>query len=183
MRIGPFEGETGPGYDSTELADALADLPERIKTRGDIVEAGRHQLVSCPLPLHGGHVTCIVKRFAPQNWLKDRLDAGGRTKAHRSFVVACHMQEHAVGTPAPVAFLERWQGGRLAEAYFVTRFESNLVDLRKMLIRLYRFESQCAKVRSPGQRSAQRAHPGPAARTPRTALTQRRLRAHRRRRA
>ena len=53
--------------------------------------------------------------FCRQTRLKDGVDRWCGTKAQRSFRIACRLQERGVGTPAPVACLERVSVGRVIE--------------------------------------------------------------------
>jgi hypothetical protein len=60
--------------------------------------------------------------------------------------VAHVLLQHGVGTPKPVAYLERWDGRKLAESYFLSRYLEDLTDLRHELIEIYRRDPICWKL-------------------------------------
>jgi hypothetical protein len=63
------------------------------------------------------------------------------TAAERAWRAALHLQAAGVGTPQPLAWLERWQGGRLAEAYFMARRIEDISNGRDELRHLLRYEA------------------------------------------
>lgn len=146
MQIGPFHAQLAPGFDPSGLAGALEILPARLRDRADHPGLSRHRLVRLSLPSPAGPVDVMVKAFAAQPAWKDRWDQRRGSKAMRAFRVAVHLHERGVGTPPPVACLERWDGARLAESYMVTRFVEPLTDLRRALIHIYREDPHCARL-------------------------------------
>ena len=68
------------------------------------------------------------------------------SKARRSFEVATGLFDHKVGTPRPIAFLERWEGRRLAESYFLTEFAEGMSTFHRELVGLFHDEPDFDKV-------------------------------------
>ncbi len=72
-------------------------------------------MVMLPFKSEGEDVRVAVKRFGCQSGWKDRYDRRRGTKARRSFDAAKRLNEYDVGTPAPLAYMNRWKDGRLVE--------------------------------------------------------------------
>lgn len=142
LSAGPYTGWIASEYQTNSaLTEWLGDLQSSLSGAA-VLKAGRHQV----LLVHFSECDYVVKQFGPQSKWKDRLDHQRGSKAYRSFRAACHLQKHGVGTPAPVACLERWHGQTLAESYFVSRHEPNLSSFREELIHLYRHEPECERL-------------------------------------
>ncbi|HSK68840.1 MAG TPA: lipopolysaccharide kinase InaA family protein, partial [Candidatus Limnocylindria bacterium] len=77
----------------------------------------------CALVTANGEIPVAVKVFGRQRWWKDRYDRWKVTKAERSFRAACFLLAKGIGTPDPIAWLERWEGSRLRESYYLCRYE------------------------------------------------------------
>ena len=77
------------------------------------------------------------KCFGREPGWKNKVDQERGSKAERSFRTACHLVQHGVGTPAPVAWLDRWEGDRLAESWYLSRFEPGLTSFKDELVRLW----------------------------------------------
>ncbi len=92
-------------------------------------------------PAVAGPAPVIVKGYACQGFFKDAGDRRRGTSAERAWRVALHLREAGVGTPEPLAWLERWNGNRLAEAYFVARRIENTSNGRDELRHLLRYEA------------------------------------------
>jgi hypothetical protein len=137
--IGPYSGKLSPEYASPELLATLADLPDRIQApESRVLHAGRNKTVCLPLPApDGATVLVAVKAFARPSLLRARTYEWRGSKARRSWEVARQLVTAGVGTPSPIGFLERWQGPRLLESYFLTSFCEEavnvLVELRRLL--------------------------------------------------
>ncbi len=139
--IGPYTGELA-GVARLDRArawlstlGALADQASRQRGQGGafLFEAG--------MPTDDALVPVVVKGYARQGWLKDAGDRRRGSPAERAWRVARHLQQAGVGTPAPLAWLERWDGHRLAEAYFVTRRAEAASNGRDELRHLLRCEA------------------------------------------
>ncbi len=141
--------------------DAPADVWRPLAPRlGDLLAAhgtllcppGRHRLdriVLSPDDLPGGGPhDLVVKTYGPVPAWRDatarRLGIAG--KAVRAFLNARRLQDAAVGTPAPLAALERRdpRTGRLLESRLVTAYEPGLTDFRAELERIYAEAPLCA---------------------------------------
>ncbi len=98
----------------------------------------------------------MVKRFAVQTAYKDWVDLNFReTKALRSYRAALHLQASRVGTPEPVACLERCVGNRLKESYFITVYQPVRVEFGEFLLHLLHHEARCSRLMPVLQQVAQ----------------------------
>lgn len=107
MEVGPYEGEVAPEY--------AALLRERLPLPPDPSTPFSRSSVA---RLDG----LAVKTYGPQGLLRSLLARAFGSEARKTWEVASALRARGVGTPRPVAFLERWEGGRLRESYFVTEF-------------------------------------------------------------
>ena len=119
------------------LADLGAEAARATRRRGQ----GGAFLFESTAPTADGPRPVIVKGYAGQSILKDLGDRRRGTSAERAWRVALHLREAGVGTPEPLAWLERWQGSRLAEAYFVAHRIENISNGRDELRHLLRYEA------------------------------------------
>ncbi|MCK6462162.1 MAG: hypothetical protein L6Q95_19940, partial [Planctomycetes bacterium] len=103
--MGRYEGEVVPDY--AEMLRARLPLPP------DPLNPARRVV-----RLDG----LAVKIYGPLGAVRSLLARKLRSAARRSYEVATAMRERGIGTPRPVACLERWERARLAESYFVTEF-------------------------------------------------------------
>ncbi len=136
-----WSGELHADYGA--LQDSFDQLPQWMAD-GDTLIAGRNRVVRVS--------TCegeiAIKSFGRRSAIKDLADRRRGTRAHRSWDVAHALKASGVGTPAPVGYLERWEGRRLAESYFISRYVEGLTDLRHELIHIYRNDPICWKLMS-----------------------------------
>ena len=144
--LGAYSGRVAERW---RAPDTLAFL-ERIADglHGPDVETlgfGRDHSVKLQLPCHGGLLPVVVKAFGRQPFVKDLIDHGYGSKARRQWQVAEGLREAAIGTPPPVAFLERWRGGRLLESYFIAEYLIGTRSFKQELIRLFRHNPECAR--------------------------------------
>jgi tRNA A-37 threonylcarbamoyl transferase component Bud32 len=102
--LGPYEGEVLPEY--AELLRKSLPLPPDPLTPAKVVR------------LDG----LAVKRWRPLGFARSLLALRLRSAARRSWDVATALRARGIGTPRPVAILERWERARLVESYFVTEF-------------------------------------------------------------
>ncbi len=105
--MGPYEGEVAPEY--------AALLRERLTLPPDPLTPFKRSRVA---RLDG----LAVKIYEPQGFLRSLLARRFGSEARKTWEVATALHARGVGTPRPVGFLERWQGARLRESYFVTEF-------------------------------------------------------------
>ena len=104
-----------------------------------VLAEGRHRI--CVISVNGTELA--VKAFGKQSSAKDRVDRKRRTKSRRSLEAAALLMTQGIGTPAPIATLDRWEGETLAESYFITEFLPNLTDFKDALIEIYTKEPRC----------------------------------------
>jgi len=97
---------------------------------------------------NGGAVPAAIKSFARGSWWRDRYFARRGSKAARSFRAAVRLHEHGVDTPRPLAYLDRWEHGRLVESYFLCEYLEGYTSFRDELDRLYREDPLCRRIMS-----------------------------------
>lgn len=123
ISLGPYNGAIDEAFDSPELRDSLLALPALLASdKARLVAAGADRVLTLPLPTAQGNIQVAVKVFKRQRWLKDTADRVRKSKAERSWHLAQCLQQHQVGTPRAVAWLDRWQGGRLLESYYLCEY-------------------------------------------------------------
>ena len=120
-------GEHTDGFDMKALLSLLSNGEH------EILEVGRHTIYKIDSP--DGPV--VLKQFGLQSALKDRLDRHRGSKAQRSFTSAWHLQTHQIGTPAPLAWFDRWEGTRLRQSSYISRFVPDLSSFKDELQRLW----------------------------------------------
>lgn len=136
--IGIYQGEIASPFHSTAMKRVLSDLTGLLS--GDKVNRlsnGPDYVIRTPLTLEGKTLDITIKVFKRQNWLKDWHDRKHKSKAERSFQAALFLQQKGIGTPAPIAWLDRWENGRLLESYYLCCFEP-AVCFRDALVHIYR---------------------------------------------
>jgi hypothetical protein len=146
-RIGAYDvWLTDAGANCAPLRNWLDCLPQHLSS-GEVLAKGRHTVrrVAGPAP-DGSVADYAVKTFGHQNRLQDWSARRRGSKARRSFLNALHLYAHGVGTPAPIACLECWKDGHLAESHYISRYEAGLSSFREELIQLYRHEPDCEKL-------------------------------------
>ena len=141
------------GFQGRGRADWLAGLSEErltglhkeVKAAKDgVLAAGRHRVVVLDFERHGEKQAVAVKSFGRQTRWKDHVDGKRGTKAARSFRAACFLEDHGVDTPPPLAYLERWEGSRLVESYYVSAYMGELKSLKHELLRIYEANGPCS---------------------------------------
>lgn len=145
--LGPYRALIHPAAATPALDVALKDLARMIATPGaaELLQRGRHTTVRLTLDLPAGPLDVAVKRFGRQNLIKDRIDRRRGSKACRTFTAAAFLYDRAVGAPPPVTCLERWEGGRLVDSFFVSRFLAGMTSFRSELMRLFARDPEGAR--------------------------------------
>ena len=133
-------GRDQPGFD--EILSRLAFLVER--KSAPLAPPGRHRVDRLDLACGGETLDAVVKTYGVQPAWRDRLAAENGSKAERAFRNALLLREAGIGTPAPIAVAERWEGDRLRESRFVAAFVPDLSNFRDELDRLYAQAPRCA---------------------------------------
>lgn len=131
--------------------DVAADLAGQLKVLPALVHAsdarliatGRNRSVCVELDVRGERTQVLVKCFGRQSPRNDWRDSIRGSKAERSFRAAHHLRQHDVGTPEPLAYVERWHGRRLEESYYVSAFLGNATGFGDQLLRLYHQVREC----------------------------------------
>jgi hypothetical protein len=138
--VGPYVGELAAAYRSPRTLAALAELRGWLEGPSAKVLAagGRNRHICIDLPLESGEsTTVIVKAFGRQSWLNRLRDRRRGSKARRSWLAAAHLNAHGVGTPTPVGYLERWNGSRLEESYFIALYTPHAQHFGQALNELF----------------------------------------------
>lgn len=119
-----YTGATAPAFDQPLFINQLLDISALIKSpRAEKLSDGADYVVKVPLRIETGEIIVTIKIFKRQSYLKDWYDKRHGSKAERSFRAAIHLQNKGIGTPAPIAWRERWENGRLLESYYFCLFE------------------------------------------------------------
>ena len=141
--IGKFEGAVSRGFESPGFLAQLADLADLCSGAGaTVMQPGRNRLTGLVLQ-HGGHpLPVAIKSFGRRSPLVDRADRRRGSRARRSWLAARYLQEHGMGTPRPIAFLDRWEGDRLAESHYVSQYVADLSSFKDELIRIFTVEPE-----------------------------------------
>lgn len=136
--VGPYTGRIADAYCAPDLLARLAALPAVLASpEARLMTAGRNRNVRVELPLRGKTLAVMVKDFGAQLWLKDLRDHRRGSKAQRTWQAATHLASHGAGTPAPIGYLERWEGTRLRESYYVAEYQEGAETFREALLRLF----------------------------------------------
>lgn len=141
VMLGALAGEVaGPGS-FPEAREWLALLEHHASVAARRRGQGGSFLFDADLPVSGGVASVVVKGYTGQGWLKDMAYRRLGTPAARAWRAALHLRQAGVGTPEPLAWLERWDGSRLEEAYFVARRIENISNGRDELRHLLRYDA------------------------------------------
>jgi hypothetical protein len=145
QRRGPWRFLLAPGRELPGFGDTLSQLPFLVqKKSAPLVPPGRHRIDRLALPCGSETLDAVVKTYGSQAAWRDRLAAQNGSKAERAFRNALVLRAVGVGTPAPIAVVERWEGPRLLESRFVTAYVPDLTSFRDELNRLYSRAPRCA---------------------------------------
>ena len=144
LRIGVCNGACAAGWRDPASLAALASIPDLIGSdKARVVSRGRN--LNVLLRLAGGREV-FVKSFGRQARTKDWIDGFRGSKARRTWLAARRLRERGVGTPEPIGFMERWDGLRLRESYYLSNFEPGMLSFTAELARLFHEDPQCRKL-------------------------------------
>jgi hypothetical protein len=133
-----YTGEIAEPYRTPELQAQLARLPALLAApAARLITAGRNRNIVIELALGERTHAVMVKAFGAQAWLRDLRDRRRGSKAARTFRAATHLAAHGAGTPPPIAYLERWEGTRLRESYYLAAYQDGAETFRDALLRLF----------------------------------------------
>lgn len=114
-----FKGQSDAIYEALEIFDENTDL----------VVNGERNLIKKAVV---GNLSLNIKRFKVPHLLNRIVYAWFRkSKAQRSYEYAEKLQELGIGTPSPIAYLERFSGG-LTESFYVSEHLEYDFDFRTL---------------------------------------------------
>lgn len=136
--IGTYQGQVAPEFYTAELLQQLINIKQLLANDKQLrLSNGADYVIKVPLVMNDATIDITIKVFKRQNRIKDWYDRRHKSKAERSYRAAIFLQEKNVGTPAPIAWLDRWENGRLLESYYLCRFEP-AICFRDALVQVYR---------------------------------------------
>ena len=144
--IGAYRGVLQPALQSPDSTGMLATLGARLDLPdAQVISTGRNRNVRLRWPVATGEVDLMVKTFGRETALKEWADRWRGSKARRTWRAACALRAHGVGTPEPLGYLERREGGRLLESYFISRYLDGMTSFAAVLNDLLAHDPECAK--------------------------------------
>jgi len=144
--IGVYRGETADAYRCEALLEELSTIRERVASADAIIlDEGRNRNVRLALSAPDGPIDVVVKAFSWGSKSGSRISRSRGSKAHRTWRAACSLSASGVGTPPPIAFLERADGARYVEAYFISLYQDAVTSFTDELNNLFLNESTCEK--------------------------------------
>ena len=111
--------QVNPKYDTPELREFLAHLPEAFEQGGSVIYSGRNTLKSFRI---GGR-ELIVKRFRPLSPARSLLYVGHSSKGERAYEYGLEFLRRGILTPEPAAYVDFRSGpfrALLRESYFIS---------------------------------------------------------------
>ncbi|MDA0991575.1 MAG: hypothetical protein O3A51_12590, partial [Verrucomicrobia bacterium] len=146
LTLGSYGGCIASAFDRPEVLKTLANLSAIVAAPdADVIASGRNRHVRFQVPRDGGVQVLVVKAFGSQSAWKDHRDAVRGSRAHRSWDAAHQLRAAGVGSPAPVAYLERWTGKRLPESYLITSYEGDARSFGDILVGHFRSNPDCSR--------------------------------------
>ncbi len=137
INIAHFQGQLAPDFDQPIVRQQLADIAKMLRaSHVEELARGDDPVYKLALTTEAGERLVAIKRFKRQSWLKDWHDRHHKSKAERSFAAAYFLFEHQIPTPAPIAWLERWENNRLLESYYLCLYEE-APSMRDLLSDIY----------------------------------------------
>jgi len=135
--IGTYQGSIATEFDDDTLRAQLVQIASLLNNTHVVrLSNGADYVVKLPLQTATGEIIVALKVFKRQGGLKDRFDRKHKSKAERSYTAARYLQNHTISTPAPIAWLDRWENNRLLESYFLSIFQP-AICLRDALSEIY----------------------------------------------
>ena len=138
--LGRFTGAIAKSWDGPAMRAQLQRINQWLNdVDAQSLSEGRDRVVCAQIEVEGHFQKVAVKVFARQNRVKDWSDGRRGSKAQRSFDAAEFLVDHNLHTPEPIAWLDRWENGRLLESFYVSGFIDAL-SFRDALALIYREE-------------------------------------------
>lgn len=112
------------------LTKQIESIPETFETSGETIYQARNILKKISF----NESYFVVKSFRPPHFINRVVYTFLRkSKAHRSYKYALELLSKQIGTPFPVAFIERKKGSLLCESFFVSQFAENYFHIREQM--------------------------------------------------
>jgi tRNA A-37 threonylcarbamoyl transferase component Bud32 len=149
IQIGPYVGCLSRAHDAPEVVRWLGSIAENMRgPAATVLSQGRNRVVQMDMPVPGGQTSVVVKSFGRQ-WLWRDIAARQRgSKARRTFDAAVALARAGIGTPEPIACLERWEGRRLIQSCFVSIALAGVSNFGDELNDLFVKDPECRKIMS-----------------------------------
>ncbi|MDR0864493.1 MAG: tyrosine protein kinase [Candidatus Symbiothrix sp.] len=102
------------------LTSFLEHLPQTFRTEGAVIYKERNEIKT----FNTGTDVVIVKSFKVPHYFNRWIYTFFRpSKARRSYEHALVLMDKKINTPQPVAYIENYKGGLLAESYYITIYK------------------------------------------------------------
>lgn len=148
-QIGPYTVRLQAKFDVPQAVEWFCGIDDAVRgAAATVLSKGRNRVVEMDMPGPDGPVSVVVKSFGRQPWWRDAFARRRGGKAARTFAAAVALVEAGVGTPEPVACLERWAGGRLLESHFVALTLVGVSSFGQELNDLFLNDPACRKFMS-----------------------------------
>ena len=119
-------------------------LHEEVRSAHDrVLSRGRHQVVVLDFLIGNNSKAVAVKSFGRQYAWKDLYDKKRGSKAARSYNAARFLQDNDIGTPKPLAYLERWEKNSLVDAFYLSDYIRELISFKTRLEDIYETSGPC----------------------------------------
>ena len=126
--------------------EAFSAVRDWINQSHEMPSLGRHTLAHHRLIMQDRSIDLAIKSFSRASGWRDRYFQKNGTKAERSFNAAVQLTTSGVGTPRPLIFLDRWDGARLVESYYLCDYQEDITSFRDELNRLYAHDPLCRRI-------------------------------------
>lgn len=122
-------------WDSPDFSDFLMRLSdEATLSGGSLLQGGRNRVVRTRVSVNGVEREIVVKTYGKSSFFQNLFSSRGKkSKAERAFDAALALHGNGVGTPVPVALVERRENGQIVESHFVSEYIPELSDFRREL--------------------------------------------------
>jgi Lipopolysaccharide kinase (Kdo/WaaP) family len=122
--LGKFKGSVFNQFRLADIQPQLENIQSLINRQDAVkLSKGSDYVVKTSLQIQDKTIDLAIKVFKRQPFWKDWYDKKNKSKAERSFNAAVYLVENKIGTPTPLAYMEKWQGRRLIESYYICLFE------------------------------------------------------------
>ncbi|MCO6400552.1 MAG: hypothetical protein J5I99_04900 [Verrucomicrobia bacterium] len=130
---GDCAGEVAAAVESPAFVEWLSGIAGHLSACDSAGGQGGTRIYSVDVPVESRVLPLLIKAQGRLSLLKN-LDARRRGTAQaRAWRTACHLATQGVGTPEPLAWVERWNGGRCEESYFIARRLEPVTNFRDEL--------------------------------------------------